>query len=510
MHSSLSSSPSASRSTLALWTAIAGLVGSGTAASYNGLAVTPQMGWDNWNAFGCDVSEELLKQHAELIVDYGLKDLGYQYVVLDDCWSVGRNTSHNDSLIADPEKFPRGMAAVAEDIHSLGLKFGMYSDAGKYTCGGYAGSLGYETIDAQTFADWGVDYLKYDNCYNEGQAGNQLISRNRYKVMSDALNATGRPILYSLCNWGEDSPWNFASTLANSWRITGDITDAWDKIDARCPCDGIDAFNCALPGFHCSVANIANKASFVVSKAQPGGWNDLDMLEVGNGAMTDAEYVAHFSLWAAVKSPLIMGNDIRKISPADLAILSNAAVIAVNQDPLGNSAARRYIHPAAGSDFTAQVWSGNLKSTTGGDYNDMVILLVNGESTPQVINATLVDIFSDSGLAGTAKQVSMAWEVRDLWANRMSNEEAQAIISVSNMTGNATTGFNATRVGYGRYNATRLSYEDGLKDADELLLGNVTSTVQPSGTVSATVAPHGAAMYRLRAVQTGSKKRDEL
>jgi alpha-galactosidase len=134
---------------------------------------------DNWNSFGCDVSETLLLQTAQLIVDYGLKDLGYHYVILDDCWSIGRNASNNNSLIADPKKFPNGMAAVADKLHALGLGFGMYSDAGKYTCGGYAGSLGYETVDADTFASWGVDYLKYDNCYNMGQAGNQLISSTR-------------------------------------------------------------------------------------------------------------------------------------------------------------------------------------------------------------------------------------------------------------------------------------------------------------------------------------------
>ncbi|RDW89591.1 alpha-galactosidase-2 [Coleophoma cylindrospora] len=489
---------------------LATLLGSSSAASYNGLAVTPQMGWDNWNAFGCSVSEELLLQHAQLIVDYGLKDLGYHYIILDDCWSVGRNSSANNTLVADLTKFPNGMAAVADAIHALGLGFGMYSDAGKYTCGGYAGSLGYEAIDAQTFADWGVDYLKYDNCYNEGQAGNQLISYTRYKTMSDALNATGRPILYSLCNWGEDYPWNWGSTIANSWRISGDVYDSWSLIDARCPCDGIDAWNCGLPGFHCSIGNILNKASFIVSKAQSGGWNDLDMLEVGNGGMSDDEYVAHFSMWAAAKSPLIMGNDFRKIIPADLAILSNAAVIAVSQDPLGSSAARRWILPEAGSQFTQQMWSGSLNSTTGGDLNDMVVMLVNGMETSAVLNASLADIFVDSGPAGTAPQVGMSWEVRDLWANRMSDAEAQAIINASSAAGNVTTGSNATQVGYGRYNATKTSYKEGLLNRDELLLGNVTSTVLPSGTVQATVAPHGAALFRLRAVPTGTRKRDEL
>lgn len=205
------------------------------AQSYNGLAVTPQMGWDNWNAFGCDVDAALLTTSARAIVDLGLRDIGYQYVILDDCWSAGRNTSGNGSIIVDTTKFPDGMAAVADDVHALGLKFGMYSDAGRYTCGSYEGSLGHETVDAQTFAAWGVDYLKYDNCYNQGEAGTQSLSRNRYNVMSEALNATGRPILYSLCNWGEDYPWNWGTTIANSWRITGDVYDSFDRPDARCP-----------------------------------------------------------------------------------------------------------------------------------------------------------------------------------------------------------------------------------------------------------------------------------
>ncbi|TEY38137.1 hypothetical protein BOTCAL_0495g00020 [Botryotinia calthae] len=398
-------------STRSIFGVLATLLVSRVDAVNNGLARTPQMGWDNWNALGCDVSEELLLQTADLIVDYGLKDLGYQYVILDDCWSNGRNASDNNTLVADADKFPQGMKAVADAIHDLGLKFGMYSDAGEYTCGGYAGSLGYETVDANYFASVGIDYLKYDNCYNTGQAGTQYLSSQRYQVMAKALNATGRPIVYSLCNWGEDSPWNWGSTTANSWRISGDVYDSWDRADARCPCDGPDAFNCVLPGFHCSIVNIMNKASFIVSKAQPGAWNDLDMLEVGNGGMTDSEYVAHFSMWAVVKSPLILGNDLRKIQPADLTILSNPAVIAVNQDPLGSSAARRWMYSTDATDengvATIQMWSGALQSTTNSTTSDFVLLLINGGNETLTMNATLADIFIDYGTGGTAKQVSM-------------------------------------------------------------------------------------------------------
>lgn len=208
-----------------------------------------------------------------------------------------------------------------------------------------------------------------------------------------------------------------------------------------------------------------------------------------------------------------MGNDIRKIIPADLAILSNAAVIAVNQDPSGSSAARRWISPSntLSTTPTTQMWSGSLVSTTGGTYSDMVVLLVNGHDSPQVLNATLADIFVDNGLAGTAPQAQMSWEVRDLWANRMSDSLAAEIISSSSAAGNYTTGYNATTVGGDeRYNATKTSYAEGLKAMDPRLLGNVTTTVSAGGMVTATVDAHGAAMFRLRAVGASMRKRDEL
>jgi alpha-galactosidase len=220
---------------------------------------------------------------------------------------------------------------------------------------------------------------------------------------------------------------------------------------------------------------------------------------------------AHSGSGAAVKSPLILGNDIRIVSPADLALVSNPAVIAVNQDPSGSSAARRWMYATDGRDAYApgsiQLWSGNLQSTTGGAHSDMVVLLINSNSATSVLNATLADIFVDNGPAGTAAQVKIPWEVRDLWANRMSDAEAAAIIAASSKAGNATTGFNATRIGAGRYNATKTSYAEGLARKDPVLLGKVSTTVQPSGTILATVPAHGAAMFRLRALPTG---RDEL
>ncbi|KAI1007664.1 Alpha-galactosidase [Podosphaera aphanis] len=477
--------------------AIASILGISVNAVKNGLAITPQMGWNNWNALKCDVSEELLLETARLMVSYGLKDLGYHYIVLDDCWSKGRNASNHDSLIPDLEKFPRGMAPIADELHALDLGFGIYSDAGKYTCAGYDGSLGYEEIDAQTWASWGVDYLKYDNCFNTGYAGTQKISAQRYNIMAKALNATGRPILYSICSWGEDSVWNWASTMANSWRITGDIYAFWDRPDARCPCDGNSALDCRVTGLGCSITNIMNKAAFIVSKPEPGGWNDLDMLEVGNGVLSDAENIAHFSMWSVAKSPLIMGNDLRTLNPRDLSILSNPAVIAVNQDSLGKSAVRRWVDPL--SPWTTagalQLWSGKLASTTGGDLNDMVVLLINGRNEKLRVNATMNDVFLDS------PKNNQKWEIRDLWTGRISEDIALGLIN--------STGKDNNHNSMDRYNATKVSYKDGLVAADERLLGSVIGFATMDDILSYDVDAHGARLFRLRATSLMSEL-DEL
>ncbi|KAF1983965.1 glycoside hydrolase family 27 protein [Aulographum hederae CBS 113979] len=472
-------------------------------AMYNGLAVTPQMGWDNWNSFGCDVSEDLLLNTARKIVSYGLRDAGYTYVILDDCWSSGRSPGANGSLIANSTRFPNGMADVADRIHDLGLRFGMYSSAGSMTCARYTGSLGYEEVDAQTFADWGVDYLKYDNCYNEGQSGTPLITYNRYKKMQVALNNTGRPILYSLCNWGEDYPWKWAQTISNSWRTSGDITDFFDRHDPRCPCPPSNGINCALPGFHCSAMNILGKAAPYIDKGIPGSWNDLDMLEVGNGGMTDAEYVAHFTMWALVKSPLVMGNDFAKLGGRDLSILINPAVIAVSQDPMGAGAFRRWIYDVEDRDGmaeagTIQMWSGAL---SGGDF---VVALLNAGTRPRMMNATLADIFVDSG-AEHSELAQQSWDLYDLWGNRMPEEIAAGIIG-----GNVTLGAGAANVTDYYYNATAKSYAEGLASNDMLLMGTAAGSVQPMGVVEAMVEGHGVRVFRMRMRSRLLRRRDEL
>lgn len=249
-------------------------------------------------AYGCDIDAETLLQTAEKMVDFGLRDLGYRYVILDDCWS-NMERSDNGSLVANSTKFPNGIKAVADQLHDMGLLFGMYSSAGMYTCAQYPASLDHEEQDAQTFTHWGVDYLKYDNCYNQGREGNSQLTFDRYNTMSEALNKTRRPIFYSMCNWGRDYPWNWAQTMANSWRMSGDIYDSFNRPDDRCPCT---TYDCTLPGFHCSVMNIIGKVASIVDKVQPGAWNDLDMLEVGNGGMSEDEYKAHFSMWCVAKT----------------------------------------------------------------------------------------------------------------------------------------------------------------------------------------------------------------
>ncbi|KAI4130612.1 MAG: hypothetical protein LQ347_003309 [Umbilicaria vellea] len=443
------------------------------------------------------------------MVDYGLRDLGYHYVILDDCWSSGRTP--NGTLQANATKFPNGMAAVADQIHNMGLGYGMYSSAGAMTCAQYPGSLGVEKQDASTFASWGVDYLKYDNCYNEGQYGTALISYSRYNAMSQALNATGRSILYSMCNWGQDQPWNWAQTMANSWRISGDVYDSFDRPDDRCPCTDQEGNNCQLPGFHCSIMNIVNKAAYIGSKAQPGAWNDMDMLEVGNGGMTDDEQITHFTMWAILKSPLIIGTNVPAMSPQALSIYSNPAVIAINQDPAGSEVKRNWRYFVNDTDQYGQgeiqLWTGSLAN---GDY---VVCLLNAGNSPRSMNATLTEIFFDessAGSVGPAPQLMQQWDVYDLWANRISNATAMAIINNNSTSGSNYTVMN-NKNSTTRYNATEISYAQGLAMNATALFGSKVGSVSPMGTLTAEVAGHGVALFRLRSQGTPSmRKRDEL
>lgn len=276
------------------------------------LAPTPQMGWNSWNHFGCNIDETKVRAQADAMVASGMAAVGYKYIVIDDCWHGERDKDGN--ITADPVKFPSGIKSLADYIHEKGLKFGIYSDAGIKTCGGRPGSAGHEFQDAKTYASWGVDYLKYDWC-NTGTRD----AEEAYRIMSMALRQSGRDILLSICEWGDNKPQDWAYKYGHSWRTTGDIRDSWDKSE----------------GYSLSFLAILDKQYGLEHLAGPNRWNDPDMLEVGNGGMSHTEYVSHFSLWAILAAPLMAGNDLTKMSDDTRAILTNAEVIAVNQDPLG-------------------------------------------------------------------------------------------------------------------------------------------------------------------------------
>ncbi|MFI6062902.1 NPCBM/NEW2 domain-containing protein [Streptomyces sp. NPDC051286] len=342
--------------------------------SDNGLALTPPMGFNNWNSTHCrpEFNEAMVKGIADIFVEKGLKDAGYQYVNLDDCWAKPQRNA-DGKLEADPVRFPNGIKAVADYVHSKGLRLGIYTSAGTRTCEGtMPGALGHEYSDAQQFADWGVDYLKYDNCNNQG-----VDAKKRYTTMRDALKATGRPIVYSICEWGENKPWEWAADVGHLWRTTYDISDSWG-----------------------SMLSLMKQNLPLAAAAGPGHWNDPDMLEVGNGGMTDTEYRTHFSMWSVMAAPLLIGSDLRKATPETLEILSNHEVIAVDQDPLGKQ--------------------GAVVSSNGGRW------VVAKEMKD---GSRVVALFNETGsaqrISTTAKEAGLpeadAYTMRDLWQHTTYN-----------------------------------------------------------------------------------------
>ena len=341
----------------------------------NGLAKTPPMGWNSWNKFACNVSEKLIKEMADAMVTSGMRDAGYQYLVIDDCWQIDRDAQGN--ILPDPERFPSGMKALADYVHSKGLKFGLYSDAGTLTCQKRPGSRGYEFQDARQYAAWGVDYLKYDWCSTSTQ--NAPAS---YSIMRDALAKAGRPIVFSICEWGTSKPWLWAGNVGNLWRTTGDIQDCWD---------------CKRDWGGMGVVHILDLQDGLESYAGPGRWNDPDMLEVGNGGMTITEYRSHFSLWSILAAPLMAGNDLRSMSREVAEILTNREVIAVDQDRLGMQGRR------VKRNGDLEVWAKQLAD--GG----RAVVLFNRGSKAADISVSWIDIGYPPHL--TAK-------VRDLWAGK--------------------------------------------------------------------------------------------
>jgi alpha-galactosidase len=325
---------------LAAFPALSATPAAAQAASASQVAQTPPMGWNSWNYFAEKVDDKGVRAAADQIVAAGMKDAGYVYVNIDDTWEGQRDAN---GVLHSNAKFP-DMKALADYVHSKGLKIGIYSSPGPKTCAGYEGSLGHEEQDAHLYASWGIDYLKYDLCsyipaVMEKQAPNDRAAQMRlmvdaYVKMGNALRATGRPIVFSLCQYGWDASWEWAPQLGgNLWRTTGDITPQWDRIYA-----------------------ILSQQAGLEAYAGPGHWNDPDMLEVGNGRLTLAENRSHFTMWAMLAAPLLAGNDLTAMTPTVKDILTNRDIIAIDQDPLGRQAARVY------SEGEVEVWTRHLSS----------------------------------------------------------------------------------------------------------------------------------------------------
>jgi alpha-galactosidase len=357
------------------------------AQAFSHLSATPPMGWNSWNKFACDgINEKVIREVADAMVSSGMHEAGYQYIVIDDCWQVARDSAGN--IIADPVKFPGGIKALADYIHSKGLLFGIYSCAGSKTCAGRPASLGYEYQDARQYAAWGVDFLKEDWCNTTTQ--NAPAS---YTLMRDALHKAGRGIVFSLCEWGSNKPWLWARDVGQLWRTTGDISDKWSYTE---PGD-----TAARSG---TVLGNLDLEDGLEKYAGPGHWNDPDMLEVGNGGLTEDEERAHFSLWCMLAAPLLAGNDLRNMTPATKAILNNRAVIAIDQDPLGQQGYR--VSPARdrSSVTPTQGLEVFVKPLSGGDT--AVCLLNRSEQEKKLDFA-----WKQYGIAGVHA-------IRDLWKNQ--------------------------------------------------------------------------------------------
>lgn len=349
----------------------------------DGLALTPPMGWNSWNKFACNVNENLIKEVADAMVSSGMKEAGYKYIVIDDCWQIGRDKDGN--IIADPKLFPSGMKSLADYIHSKGLKFGLYSCAGSKTCQGRPGGRGYQFQDARTYANWGVDYLKYDWCYNEGQN-----AKAAYQTMSDALKQSGRPIVFSICEWGTNEPWKWGKGIGNLWRTTEDIVNSFDG-------------NIYWGGL--SVLSIIDKQADLYKYAGPGHWNDPDMLEVGNGNLNYIQSKTHFSMWAMMAAPLMAGNDLRKMDNQTREILTNKDVIAVDQDVLGMQGRRFWVFG------NHEIW---LKELANGE---VAICFLNRD--PNI--AWKVDYdwkHYGLGFVQSADLNKSTYNVRDLWLHK--------------------------------------------------------------------------------------------
>lgn len=361
------------------------------------LAPTPPMGWMTWNYFADNINEKDIREMADAMVSSGMLEAGYDHVFIDDGWQGGRDNKNN--IIADPIKFPSGIKALAEYVHSKGLKLGIYSDAAQLTCAGYTASLHFEEQDAKTFASWDVDYLKYDYC---GAPDDMEVAKTRYKIMADALRKSGRNISFGICEWGDRKPWLWGAQVGGQlWRTTADIRDKWKSLqpvkNAR-----------ELHGTGAGILDILDYSLDYDSYAGPGHWNDMDMLivglygkkgpsgDLGGVGCTDTEYQSQMSLWSIMNSPLAATNDVRKMNAETKRILLNKEVIAINQDLLGKQAVCK------------------IKNES---WNVFVRPLANGDFAIAILNRTDADQnskinFAELGLNGN-------YEIRDLWQHKV-------------------------------------------------------------------------------------------
>lgn len=357
------------------------------AQKFDKLALTPPMGWNSWNKFGCDVSEKLIREVADVMVSSGMMDAGYIYLNIDDCWHGERDSL--GFIHENPERFPSGMKALADYVHSKGLKLGIYSDAGTKTCGGHPGSRGHEYQDAITYAQWGIDYLKYDWC-NTGE----LNAKEAYITMRDALYSAGRPVVFSICEWGNNKPWTWGNEIGHLWRTTGDIVDCWD-------CE-LGHGNWVSNG----IMKILDMQKELRQYAGPGHWNDPDMMEVGN-ALTVSESRAHFTMWCMLAAPLIAGNDIRSMSKEIRDILTNNDVIAVDQDVLGIQGFKMYDYG------DLEIWVKPLNN------DEWAFCFLNRADVVKSVELNWKENPVYDGVSGKNVEFhKTTYKIKDLWANK--------------------------------------------------------------------------------------------
>lgn len=357
---------------------------------YEGLAMTPPMGWNSWNTFETNIDEKLVKETADIMVSSGMAAAGYNYIVLDDGWMT-KERDKEGNLVPDPVKFPSGMKALVDYVHAKGLKFGLYNCAGTHTCAGYPGTRGYEYQDARFYANLNIDFLKYDWCNTEG-----INAKEAYTTMSNALKTAGKPIVFSLCEWGDNQPWEWGKPVGNLWRISGDIYPCFD-------CEYKHEGNWSSWGF----MKILEMRKDIRKYSGPDHWNDFDMLEVGND-MNDTEDKSHFTMWSMMSSPLIAGNDLRKMTKETLAILTNKELIVINQDKLG----------IQGFKYSAEdgleVWVKPLS-----DGNWAITFLNRSEATKKINFDWKKHTIKDTDFNLEANLETTVYKIKDLWKDKI-------------------------------------------------------------------------------------------